>query len=122
MTSYSTICPNCGANNSGDDLFCKDCGASLATSQQTAVFTPVDAASYTQTTTIAPAAPPRSLPPSPMPVQVPPAHIPPIAPESSVRGAMLGWIAVLLMVLVIGAFVWINILSDIVRERVLGIF
>ena len=49
----SKICPECGAINEPTDLFCKECGASLANvsaaNQPTTAFTPLPSANHLRT-------------------------------------------------------------------------
>lgn len=45
-----------------------------------------------------------------------------IATHESVRGAVLGWIAAVLILVTIGAFVWSTLLSDATRDRFTGFF
>lgn len=125
VTSYTKTCPDCGAENDSNDLFCKDCGTSLAmvnsSSQQTAAFTPVSNGAETQTTTITPAA----APPVPDYAAVPAAQPPQYAyyPErESARGAVLGWLAATLMLIIVAAFIWSSVISDATRDRITGIF
>lgn len=125
-TAYKTPCPNCGAENDSNDLFCKDCGSSLVsvsnTAQHTAAFTPLNASNETQTTTIAP-----SMTPPPVTYSAEPPAMQPSAysyhsePESA-RGAVLGWLAAALMVIIVAAFVWSTVISDATRDRITGIF
>lgn len=124
-TAYTKTCPDCGAENDSNDLFCKDCGTSLAmvnsTSQHTAAFTPVNNGAETQTTMITPAAPPPVQDFTAAPAAQPPqyAYVP--APESA-RGAVLGWLAATLMLIIIAAFLWASVISDSTRDRITGIF
>lgn len=112
-------CPECGAINVADDLFCKQCGASMAMTtgnyQHTAAFTPI---TPDQTGTVAIA--PVTAPPVYQPV---PAYMGTYDPiEESPRGAVLGWIGATLILLIIGFFVWAAVISDSLRDRILGIF
>lgn len=126
-SDYSKTCPDCGAENNSTDLFCKDCGASLAMvpagSQQTAAFTPINNGAETQTTTIAPAA----VPPgntggfAAVPAAQTPAYSYTSEPEST-RGAVLGWLAATLMLIVVAAFFWSSVISDSTRDSITGIF
>lgn len=127
-TTYTKTCPDCGAVNDSNDLFCKDCGTSLAmvdsTDQQTAAFTPVFSEDETQTTSIAPAAVPPSQPTDytsfePMPQQASYEYMP--QAESS-RGAVLGWLAATLMLVIVAAFIWSSVITDATRDRITGIF
>lgn len=119
----TTICPDCGAPNDSNDLFCKDCGTSLAmvnvSSGQTSSFTPI-ASADTQTTAIAPAMPPAaSMTPTPVMTQPSYGYLP---HEESSRGAVLGWLAATLMVIIVAAFIWSSLISDATRDRITGIF
>lgn len=128
-STYTTACPDCGAENNNSDLFCKDCGASLvgvtANSQHTAAFTPVSAPSETQTTAIAPAPAPAASPAAPeysaIPASQPATYSYSPQPESS-RGAVLGWLAMILIAVIVGAYFWSSVISDATRDRVTGIF
>lgn len=128
-STYTTTCPDCGAENDSNDLFCKDCGSSLvgvgAASQQTAAFTPVSSASETQTTAIAPAPAPVSVSSTPqysgVPAGQPATYYQTPQPESS-RGAVLGWLAMVLIAVIVGAYFWTSVISDATRDRVTGIF
>lgn len=118
-TNATRTCPECGAINIASDLFCKQCGSSLAMTggnyQHTSAFTPVTP-DQTGTVAIVPVTDPAVYPPIP-------GYSPTYAPiEESPRGAVLGWIAATLILLVIGFFVWAAILSDATRDRILGIF
>lgn len=124
-TSYTKTCPDCGAENDSNDLFCKDCGTSLAmvtgSSQQTAAFTPVNIGSETQTTTIAPAAAAPAQNYSAVPAAQPAQYGYYPEPES-IRGAVLGWLALVLMIVIVGAFLWSSVTSDVTRDRITGFF
>lgn len=127
-TTYTKSCPECGAENDSNDLFCRDCGASLAMigagSQHTATFTPIEAAAETQTTTIAPVAPPTTGDTGEF-TSVPSAQAPTYSytPEyESARGAVLGWLAATLILIVVAAFIWSSVISDATRDSITGIF
>lgn len=116
----SKTCPECGAANDSADLFCKECGASLASvapaNQQTAAFTPIPNSGDTGTMSI-----------MPVPEQSPIAPYPPYTAMyepvyESPRGAVLGWLAATLMLIVIGLFLWATVFSDSIRDNVTGIF
>lgn len=120
-SGYIKTCPDCGAENDSNDLFCKDCGTSLAmvpSGQTTAAFTPVSAPVTAQPTTVAPAI-------TPAPASAPPAvsanygYVP---QNESVRGAVLGWIAATLMLMIVAAFLWSSVISEATRDRITGIF
>lgn len=125
-STYSKTCPDCGAENDSNDLFCKDCGTSLAmvnsSNQQTATFTPVSNGAETQTTAITPAIAPQSIEyPSSAPVvqQTSYGYMP--QPESA-RGAVLGWLAATLMLIIVAMFIWSSVISDATRDRITGVF
>ena len=127
-TAYNKTCPDCGAENDSNDLFCKDCGTSLAMvntgSQHTAAFTPINAGAETQTTTIAPvAAPPIGETGGfgSVPAAQTPAYSYAQEPESS-RGAVLGWSAATLMLVIVAVFIWSSVISDSTRASITGIF
>jgi hypothetical protein len=140
--SEARICPECGTRNSGLSLFCAECGAALfhdpsgsgeetstgttstfAPAQDpnaTAEFIPVNASaqdtmassgrwtpSVPQDTWSSPAAPP--------------AEATFVRPESR-RGLVLGWIASVLIALVIGFVIWSSLLSPGVRDTISGWF
>lgn len=122
MTGIDTkTCADCNAINEATDLFCKSCGASLAmvssTSDQTSAFKPVSPiSSETGTMAIVPIQDNAAL-------QTYPAYTGAYEPVfESPRGAVLGWIAGTLMLMVLGAFLWATIFSDSTRDSVLGIF
>ncbi len=122
------ICPDCGAENDANDLFCKDCGTSIAMvtagSQHTAAFTPVDTGAETQTTTIAPAPPPPSTYTggfASVPAEQSPAYTYTPPPES-IRGAVLGWIAATIILIILAAYLWSSVISDSARDSITGIF
>lgn len=135
------ICPECGARNSGLSLFCAECGASLtnattegATSDQTTTtFTPVaePAASDPYATQ---QFRPQTAPAQHTATDLPPAQVgwaESIIPapgmgdtrdEIGARGMVLGWIAAILILLVIAFFAWSTVLSQGTRDSVIGIF
>lgn len=125
-TAYTKTCPDCGAVNDSNDLFCKDCGTSLAmvpnSSQQTEPFTPLNAHAEAQTTAITPVAAPQPMhEPTSVPVAPQPSYGYVSQPESN-RGAVLGWLAATMMLIIIGAFIWSSVLSEATRDRFTGIF
>lgn len=120
--SSPKICPECGASNDSNDLFCRDCGTSMAMVSssvgQTSAFTPVSPVAETQTTAVTPAvvaSSPIAQPSYPQ-VQGTLPH------EESARGAVLGWLAATLMLIIVAAFVWSSLISDAARDRITGIF
>lgn len=124
-STYTKTCPDCGAINDSNDLFCKDCGTSLAmvadSSQQTSSFTPIAPANGTQTTALAPAATPYT--PQYVPTSVPEQPNYGYMPEEeSSRGAVLGWLAATLMLIIVAAFIWSAVISESTRDRITGIF
>lgn len=124
--THTKTCPDCGASNSADDLFCKDCGASLANvgvaADQTNEFTPMQPTMDTQTTAVAPAVAP--LPSQPYGYQVPeqPTSYGSMPVQESTRGAVLGWLAATLFLVIVGFFLWSSVLSDATRDRFTGWF
>lgn len=124
-TAYTKTCPDCGAENNSNDLFCKDCGTSLAmvnnSSQQTSSFSPVGTASETQTTMITPAAPAPASNYAAIPAAQPAQYAYYPEPES-VRGAVLGWLALVLILVIVAAFLWSSVISDSTRESITGFF
>lgn len=132
-TTNVVICPNCGAENDPDGMFCAECGESLS---RAARATSAD----TQTTSMIPVAQPAerpyqdsgqrtavAAPPTvesvPHPAETPygPAtgYLP---PRESLRGAVLGWIALILALLIFGFFAWSTFLGDGTRNSITGIF
>lgn len=124
-TDYTKTCPDCGAVNDSNDLFCKDCGTSMAmvnnSSQQTSAFTPIDSSYETQTTAIAPAVTPTAPEYVAVPAAQPSSYSYAPEPESS-RGAVLGWLAATLMLIIVAAFIWSSVISDSTRESITGFF
>lgn len=125
-TSSAKICPECGASNDSNDLFCRDCGTSMAmvTSAvgQTTSFTPVSPALETQTTAVAPAIAPTPSVAQPVIQTSAPQAYGTLPHEESARGAVLGWLAATLMLIIVAAFVWSSLISDAARDRIIGIF
>lgn len=135
-------CPNCGYQNSEAAAYCAECGTRLESSntdtQATTAFSPVDttgtatsdpAATWGtndgayETQEFAPQAPAGAdhgsratadWYPTPVPVHR-------SAPESR-RGFLLGVIAMILILLVIGFLAWSTLVSDGFRDSVTGIF
>lgn len=120
------ICPECGTRNSGLSLFCAECGASLTNativdgtdSQTTTVFHPV------------------TEPPSPSSYDTQEFRTQSTAPTMSEfgltrawddrpesrRGLVLGWIAGILILLVIGWLGWTSFLDPDTRYSIIGLF
>lgn len=130
--NHTKTCPECGATNSADDLFCKDCGASLAgvgvATDQTNAFTPApQPAAETQTTAVAPAVTPQpsptfqeySYPATEQPTSSSYGSMP---VQESARGAVLGWLAATLFLVIVGFYLWSSVLSDATRDRFTGWF
>jgi hypothetical protein len=133
------ICPECGTRNSGLSLFCAECGASLT-------HAVVDGADDSQTTATyrpLPAKEPSSDPYATQ--QFTPQAIAAIQPSGtngdghtrsvssaitseyvpnteSRRGLVLGWIAGVLILLVIGYLGWTSFLDPDTRDSIIGIF
>ncbi len=130
MAITNTVtCPRCSEINDANDLFCKNCGESLAnvalTIGQTATLTPVPQQDMTQTTAVAPAVAPQPVQPMQQysyPVTETPVSTGSMPPVESARGAVLGWLAALLFLLIVGFFVWSSLLSDATRDRFTGWF
>lgn len=135
--NHSKTCPECGASNSADDLFCKDCGASLAAvgvvAEQTTTFRPVQSVEDTHTTTIvpamdtgttavAPAIGPESAQQYGYPVEAQPTSVGSIPQQESPRGAVLGWLAATLFLVIVGFYLWSSVLSEATRDRFTGWF
>ncbi len=138
--SASVICPVCDAPNASRSLFCAECGASLTESsgntasidsvpstdsQSTAVISPSrswsDAASSrsTSSTSISPTVAPLSLTPV---MDSNPYLLPvPVAPESR-RGFWLGIVALILMLIVLGLWIWGGVLAVDTRDSVRDLF
>lgn len=100
--------------------------------QPTETIAPVNSSTETQTTAIAPTVSPSTSTPPVMASSDQPANdyltmyqnnaYTYQATHESVRGAVLGWIAAALMLVIIGAFVWSTLLSDATRDRFTGFF
>jgi uncharacterized membrane protein YvbJ len=121
------ICPECGTRNSGLSLFCSECGESLTNAaladsgnQTTSAFRPVhgmpaDDADMTQ-----------AIPIQPSMTGVPEAaHISTWEsrqPVESRRGMVLGWIAGVLILLVIAWLGWTSFLDPGIRDDIIGLF
>lgn len=123
--TYTKTCPDCGAENDSNDLFCKDCGTSLAmvgnTTQQTSAFKPIINTAETQTTMITPAEAPAAPAYAAAPAAVSPTNMYVPRQESS-RGAVLGWLAAMLMLVIVAAFIWSSVISEATRDRLIGFF
>jgi len=90
--------------------------------QQTLSFTPIQTVDGTQTTAITPAAPSATPQYVPMEAQAPQPTYGYLPHEESARGAVLGWLAATLMLIIVAAFVWSTLISDATRDRITGIF
>lgn len=130
------ICPECGTRNSGLSLFCSECGASLTNaategstdSQTTTTFSPV-----TEPPSSDPYATQQFQPQQATSVQST-ASLEWIAPayaedtsrygtnDIGSRGMVLGWIAGVLILLVIGYLGWTSFLGEDTRDSIIGIF
>lgn len=136
----TVICPVCDAPNASRSLFCAECGTSLTESsgdtapiatttnvdsQSTAVipssraWSDAAAGHQSSSTSASPVVEPLSLTPvvDPNPYLLPV----PVAPESR-RGFWLGMIALVLMLIVLGLWIWGGILADDTRESVRNLF
>lgn len=130
------ICPECGTRNSGLSLFCSECGASLTNaategatdSQTTSTFSPV---------TEQPAPDPyatQQFQPQQATSAQPAASQDWVAPtyaddtsrygttDIGSRGMVLGWIAGILILLVIGYLGWTSFLGEGTRDSIIGVF
>ncbi len=141
--SEPRICPECGTRNSGLSLFCAECGAGLFRDapgsepdddtqftsayrapqdpNATAEFTPVNASPQD---TIDPSTRwASSVPWSPLepPTPAQPTEATYLQPESR-RGLILGWIASVIIALVIGFVIWSTLLSAATRDTISGWF
>lgn len=123
--THTKTCPDCGAVNDANDLFCKDCGSSLAmvgtATEQTSTFMPVQP-SETQTTAVTPVAASQPVQQYAYPVEEPTENHGSMPQQESARGAVLGWLAATLFLLIVGFFVWSSLLSDATRDRFTGWF
>lgn len=124
--SHTKTCPECGAANDANDLFCKDCGGSLAmvtaNAGQTSTFTPIPQPDDAQTTAVAPAIAPQPMQPHAYAVSEMQPSYGTVPPQESPRGAVLGWLAATLFLLIVAFFVWSSLLSDAARDRFTGFF
>ncbi len=136
------ICPECGARNSGLSLFCAECGASLtnaasegATSDQTTTtFTPVSEPADADPYATQQFRPQSTSGSQQTAIGLPPAQVgwaESIIPAPGIsdtrddigsRGMVLGWIAAILILLVIAVFAWSTLLDQGTRDSVIGIF
>ncbi len=139
-TPEAITCPVCDAPNAGRSLFCAECGAALTgsdgatspisttgtvDSQSTAIIRPSrswsDSTADPQpsATSVAPAA--SSLTFTPVTESNPYLLPVAVAPESR-RGFWLGVVALVLILIVLGLWVWGGILADGTRESVRDFF
>jgi hypothetical protein len=133
------ICPECGARNSGLSLFCAECGGSLTNasaeptedSQATATYRPYQA----EESVSDPYATQQFTPQSTAALHssgsngqdamwtssgsIPAEYVP---ETESRRGLVLGWIAGVLILLVIGFLGWTSYLDPATRDSIIGIF
>lgn len=126
VTTHTKLCPICNAQNHADALFCEECGSSIAgVSTETrgtssfAAVAPVASDPETNTVQIPVAQQPVSQPYAVSQVSTEYGYVP---QTESVRGAVLGWIAFVLMLAIAGFFVWSTLLSDATRDRFTGFF
>jgi hypothetical protein len=133
------ICPECGTSNSGLSLFCSECGASLTNAalegagdnQTTTTFRPVtddrtlsdpyatqqfepQVRSQSTATGITPSGPAWTAPVS--------GSTTGYRREENRRGLVLGWIAGVLILVVIGYLGWTSFLDPDTRDSIIGIF
>lgn len=136
------ICPECGARNSGLSLFCAECGASLTNAttepgpsdQTTTTFTPVSEPSDSDPYATQQFRPQPATSSQQTATGLPPAQVgwaESIIPAPGMnathddigsRGMVLGWIAAILILLVIAFFAWSSLLDQGTRDSVIGIF
>lgn len=147
-TPAGQVCPNCGATNSPLSIFCAECGASLDGSdtdidhenvgQATVSFNPVsdqsdrkpaewDRLADSQTTQLfTPQHADVIAAGDPLTSAWEPNEEYPTSymqrPRESRRGFVLGLIATLLIVVVIGFFIWSSVVSEGFRDSVIGFF
>jgi hypothetical protein len=142
-TSATRTCPECGSPNSGLSLFCSECGASLSASpgpvsgdadgQTTTTFRTVDddVAAHdpyaTQSFRVSPATSQQitasgSTSADTTWSSTTPAPAATLRDDLSRRGLVLGWIAALLILLVIAFFAWSSLLDPGTRDSITGIF
>jgi hypothetical protein len=128
------ICPECGTRNSGLSLFCSECGASLTNaaaegtseSQTTTTFSPVSVPPSTDpyaTQQFLPQ-PASTTPATAIPAQdwTAPAYASTGVEDIGSRGMVLGWIAGILILLVIGYLGWTSFLGEGTRDSIIGLF
>lgn len=141
-TSHAVkICPVCGFENNPASLFCADCGASLSQattvddSQETTVLAPaISGATETMVFQGAVSDRPRSTVSAPYHAEIDDADDerdggdalaarpdPAPSPES-IRGFVLGSVAMLLMLLIITFYIWSTVLPESQRDAVLHWF
>lgn len=140
-TNPARICPECGTRNSGLSLFCAECGASL-TSAAPATDNDTQTTITFRPTTDSPESDPYSTqqfqpqstfgntatstyssasydPDDSTSIGTASAYRP--EPESR-RGLVLGWIAAILILLVIAWLVWTSFLDPDTRDSITGLF
>ena len=142
MTEPATItCPVCDAPNMTRSLFCAECGTPLNPSAEDSTYTrPGATVADSQATAVIPSSRSWSNPPeAPMPrnastsTTVAPAAglspadpnpyiYSPLQPAESRRGLWLGLIALILMLIILGMWIWGGVLAADTRSSVRDLF
>lgn len=135
------LCPVCDAPNAVRSLFCAECGTPLNSDEEdTASMRSGPAASDSQSTAVIPSSRSRSdAPPSPMPYDdpdatsvAPAAFVPPdeanpyiyspVEHPESRRGFWLGIVALVLILIILGMWIWGGVLAADTRSSVRDLF